>query len=150
MNSNDRAFTKFVKKTAGAGSPLEADGDGPEEQDDNRYRAFRLGQSGRPQLRLRLYAENGVVSLMTYAYLTEVVSGSHQYLTLVFTNCLIDLFGRNLTALLDPLQDGKIRALYCYHKEHYPEPAENEPVIYSIKRDALYAARAAQEASKAR
>src|SRR5262245_18064969 len=90
MNSNDRTFSKFVKKTAGAGGrlPTETDEYGLEEQDDNRYRAFRLGQSGRPQLRLRLYAENGVVSLMTYAYLTEVVSGSHQYLTLVFTNCL--------------------------------------------------------------
>lgn len=151
MTTNDRAFDKFLKKPVLPSQAVEPDEAlSVETPDDGLYHPFKLGRQGKPQLRLRLYAENDVISLMTYSYLTEAVTASHQYLTLVFTNCIFDLFGRNLTLLLDPLQDARIRALYCYRKDRYPEPSESEPVILNIRREALYTVRGTQQAANAR
>lgn len=105
--------------------------------DDGRepYRAFEMGVQGRSEKRLMLMFENGQISVMSYSYLMEVLCTSHQYLSLIYTNCVITLKGRGLTALLTLLQDEKIRLLQCYHPEVHGGLAENEPVILAMKRE---------------
>ena len=107
------------------------------EPDDGRqpYTAFELGHQARREKRLMLMFQDGQMSLLSYAYLMEVLCTSHQYVSLIYTNCAITLKGKGLTALLTLLQDEKIRLLQCYHPEVHAPPAENIPVIESMKRE---------------
>lgn len=118
------------------------------EQDDGRqlYTAFEMGVQGRRERRLMLFFQDGQVSVMSYSYLMEVLCTSHQFLSLIYTNCVITLKGSGLTAFLSHLQDEKVRWLQCYHPEVHRLPDGNAPIILSMKRenpkDALGAARA--------
>jgi hypothetical protein len=106
----------------------------PEPEDDGVYKAFTTGGQGRGETRLKLVHGNGMVTLMTYAYLVEVVSASHESISLVYTNCVIVLMGRNLMELIDLIQDEKLRALHCFNAKKYERPPVDAPVILEIKR----------------
>lgn len=108
--------------------------------DGERYVAFTLSSRPRPERRLRLSFENGSVALMSYAYLMEVLCTSHQNLSLIYTNCVITLNGRNLFPLVDHLQEEKVNGLYCFNPEYFTHPGESEMVIYRIIRQTLQAA----------
>jgi hypothetical protein len=108
--------------------------------DSERYIAFTLGSRPRPERRLRLSFENGAVALMSYSYLMEVLCTSHQNLSLIYTNCVITLNGRNLFPLIDHLQEEKLSGVYCFSSEYFTHPAESEMVIYRIIRQTLQAA----------
>lgn len=108
-----------------------------DETEDGRepYAAFQGGLQGHEEKRMMLMFENGQISILSYSYLMEVLCTSHQFLSLIYTNCIITLKGRGLTALLMPLQDQKIRLLQCYHPEVHHLPAEEIPIILTMKRD---------------
>ena len=107
------------------------------EHDDGRqpYVAFELGVQGRRERRLMLFFQDGQISILSYAYLMEVLCTSQQYISLIYTNCVITLRGKGLTAFLGMLQDEKIRSLQCYHPEVHQPPAEDVPIILSMKRE---------------
>ena len=111
-------------------TPLEA----TEPTDDPRtYRAHTI-ESRRSVPRMRIYYQDGKQAVMAYAYLVEAFCSSHQFLSLVFTHCVLTLEGRHLDQLIGPLQDEKIRALHCFHAGHYDDPAAGAPVILRITR----------------
>jgi hypothetical protein len=96
------------------------------------YQAMQLDRS-KSQTRLRLHYADGLkVRMLAYAYLIEVVSTSHQWLSLVFTSSIVTLKGRNLDALIENLQDEKVRGLVCFHPGRHQPPASNEPCILEI------------------
>lgn len=105
-----------------------------ETADDPRtYRAHTM-ESRRSVPRMRLHYQDGTVAVLAYAYLVEAFCSSHQFLSLIFTHCVLTLEGRHLDQLIGPLQDEKIRALHSFHAGHYDDPAENVPVITRIVR----------------
>jgi hypothetical protein len=134
---NDNNTIDFFKKYA-VSAPADMPEETPPEADDGNYRAFGLGAQGRGETRLKFYEQSGLIALLSYAYLTEVVCTSSQFINLIYTNCVIILEGRNLTPLVDLLQDDKLRYVRCFDPVRYPEPATGEPVILSITRDGLY------------
>src|SRR5690349_10035236 len=85
------------------------------ESDKMPYSAVGLNRQAESERRLLLYFQDNTLALMSYAYLMEVVCTSHQFLSLVFTQCVITLKGYNLDGLMELLQDEKVRALQCYH-----------------------------------
>lgn len=87
--------------------------------------------------RLRLTYGDGTIALMSYAYLVEVLCTSHQALSLIYTNVAITLEGRNLTQLIEPLQEEKLRALTCFNARRHDEPPADKPVITAITRQRL-------------
>lgn len=91
----------------------------------------------RTPARLRLTYGDGTIALMSYAYLVEVLCTSHQALSLIYTNVAITLEGRNLTQLIEPLQEEKLRALTCFNARRHNEPAADKPVITTITRQSL-------------
>lgn len=99
------------------------------------YRAYELDKTRNHQVRLRIHYPDGSVGALPYAHLLEVISTSHQYLALFYTNLILSIEGRNLTGLVELLQDEKIRALYCFHPERFAEPVVEDPVIYKIIRE---------------
>ena len=107
-----------------------------EEESPGRYRAFSLHAQGKSATRLKLTDQRGTIWLVAYAYLTEVICASPQYVSLVFAHYVFTLHGRNLTPLIDLLQEDKIKALRCYLEHEYQEPpAANELVILEMKRE---------------
>lgn len=65
------------------------------------YAAVGLNRSNTSVSRLMLYYQDGRIAVMSYAYLVEVLCTSHQFLSLIFSNCVITLRGYNLMALLE-------------------------------------------------
>lgn len=104
------------------------------------YQAFTTDPTNRrTPARLRISFGSGPVSLLSYAYLSEVLCTSHQRLSLVFTSCVITLEGRNLFALLEALQEDKVRGLECFQAGTFAPPAEGAPVITRIRRQSFRA-----------
>ena len=98
--------------------------------------AFKFKSKARQ--RLRLHFGNGVkVKVLSYAYLIEVVSTSHQWLTLVFSSTIVTLKGRHLDQLIEAIQDEQVRALVCFRPGIHPEPARGEPCILEIEEKSL-------------
>ena len=101
------------------------------------YRAYHLDKSRDQQLRLRVHYPDGSISALPYTHLVEVLSTSHQYLALFFSNLILSVEGRNLTPLVELLQDEKIRSLHCFHAERFAEPEEDAPLILRISRQSI-------------
>jgi len=108
----------------------------PKELQD--YQACQEDKSRNHQTRLKLYYVDGTVGLLSYSYLIEATSTSHQYLSLLFTNVIITLEGRNLTGLIDLLQDERIRWLRCFHPTRHKEPEADAPIITGMVREMLH------------
>ena len=103
------------------------------EENPRIYRALTL-ESRRNVPRLRIQYQDGTLAVLAYAYLVEAVCTSHQYLSLIFTHCILTLEGRHLDRLIGPLQDEKIRMLQCYRTAMHDAPGTGEPVITKILR----------------
>lgn len=109
-------------------------------QDDSpktEYKAFAEDKSRTRQARFKVSFADGSIGLFSYSYLAEVYSTSHQYVTLFFHNCMVMIEGRNLTELIDLLQDEKIRELRCYNAKYFMEPPAEDTVILKITRKSL-------------
>lgn len=102
------------------------------------YQACQEDKSRDHQTRLKLYYADGTVGLLSYSYLVEAVSTSHQYVSLLFTNVMITLEGRHLTELIDLLQDERIRWLRCFHPARHQTPEDGAPVITRMVREMLH------------
>ena len=92
--------------------------------DKQPYQAVFVDKS-KPQSRLRLHYPDGyTVRLLNYTYLVEAVTTSHKRLSLIFTDDIVTLKGRNLTGLIEALQDERIRALVGFHAKHHLPPED--------------------------
>lgn len=98
--------------------------------------AFIYKSKSRQRLRLH-YANGARVKVLSYAYLIEIVSTSHQWLTLVFSSTVITLKGRHLDQLIEPIQAERVLALICFRPGIHPEPAKGEPCILEIEEHSL-------------
>lgn len=113
--------------------PSDADTDGKQP-----YQAVFLDKS-KSQSRVRLHYGDGVkVRLLSYAYLIEVIATSHQRLSLIFTNSIFTLEGRNLDGLLEEFQDEKVRSLVCFHPGRFEDTADNAACITKIVDESAY------------
>lgn len=99
------------------------------------YAAFQLSKSGDRQARLKIIYPNGMVGIYAYTYITEVISTSHQHLSIIYTHCVINLRGRHLTLLMDLILDEKIRVLRPYREREGGGLDEGQPVIHDIVRE---------------
>ncbi len=112
----------------------------PESDDDKEtYNAYGVSSAKKRngETRLRICFADGTVAMPSYAYLVDVIYTSHQFVSLIFTRFVIELRGRNLTALLDLIQDEQLRYVQCYRADFFAEPPPEEPVILSITRQML-------------
>ena len=108
------------------------------------YQAFGLAQEGREEDGLTFYHEDGVITAMFYVHMTGMICTSHQFLSLVYTDCVYTLEGRNLHMLIPLLKRRKIDFLHCYSPRDFVEPA-NEPVVRRIRRESHMEAMRMQE-----
>ena len=116
----------------------DASGDEDEVVQGGIYKAAFVFKSKQRQ-RLRLHYGDGVkIKVLSYAYLIEIVSTSHQWLTLVFSSTIVTLRGRNLHMLIELIQDERVRALVCFRPGIHPEPASNEPCISDVQERGLH------------
>lgn len=99
------------------------------------YTAFHLDAPRNRATRLRVNFPGGASSLFSYAYLVEVLTTSHQYVSLIFTNCIITLQGRNLSGLLDVLQEERVLTLEWFNAERFEPPEEGAPIILGVERE---------------
>ncbi len=119
-------------------SSQDASGDEDEVVQGGIYKAAFVFKSKQRQ-RLRLHYGDGVkIKVLSYAYLIEIVSTSHQWLTLVFSSTIVTLKGRNLHTLIELIQDERVRALVCFRPGIHPEPASNEPCILDVQEHGIH------------
>lgn len=113
----------------------------PQHTDDDKeaYQAYGTSNAKKRngETRLRICFEDGTISMPAYTYLVDVIYTSHQFISLIFSRFVIELQGRNLTVLLDLIQDEQLRYVQCFRADYYAMPAEDEPVILQIKRQML-------------
>lgn len=91
-------------------------------------------QNRRQPARLRIVAGDGVVSLLSYAFLSEVHCSSPTRLSLIYAHCAFTLEGRHLDRLIDKLQEDKVRALICFNPKHHDYPEDGTPLITRVTR----------------
>ena len=90
------------------------------------------------QIKLLMVGRKGeVIGMPSYAYYMDLVCESHQNISLIFTQNVYLIQGRNLLQLLPLLQDDRARSLRCFNGNHYSEPAPDDPFIASIERTSL-------------
>lgn len=92
------------------------------ELDDDRVRRFRI------------YLSDGDVYLPSYAYMSNAFLTGDTFLGLILSVGGIEIVGSNLTKLLDPLQEERIRVLRPFDPEHHEPPPAGEPLIEGIYR----------------
>lgn len=109
------------------------------DSDKELYKAYGTSAAAKRngEKRLRICFADGTVSMPSYTYLVDVVYTSHQFISLIFSRFVIELQGRNLTALLDQIQDEKLRYIQCFRADVFAEPLDDAPVIISITRQLL-------------
>ncbi len=105
--------------------------------DPDSYVAFSKGKQGgrRGELGMLLYFEDGeTIDVLYYAYLMRVVAFSPEEISLMCTDCVYTIFGKNLSPLLPLLRDHKIIYLQGFNEQKHPAlTADNdEMVIESI------------------
>jgi hypothetical protein len=129
-------FDQYTASKAMTAADVAAEESAGESGADDRatYHAFGVSKIHERQTRLRIHYQDGTVAVMSYAYLMEVLCTSQQYLSLIYTSTILTLEGRHLEALIEPLQDEKIRSLHCFHAKYFADPAEDAPVITRIER----------------
>jgi hypothetical protein len=99
------------------------------------YQACGKARAGRAVARFDLrYArgEQWEGMLIDYLKLRPIEYTGHQRILLPTTEYLITLKGVWLDALLDPLQDERIRFLQQYHPWFFHAPPDGEPLIQEI------------------
>ena len=99
------------------------------------YQAYGKARAGRAVARFDLrYArgEQWEGMLIDYLKLRPVEYTGHQRILLPTTEYLITLKGIWLDALLDPLQDERIRWFQQYHPWFFHAPPDGEPLIQEI------------------
>lgn len=104
---------------------------------DNTYRAYGPQPAQGQQTKLKICHRDGTMALLSYGYLMEVICTSHQFLSLIYTNCVITLEGRHLTDLVEYLQDDKIRWIQCFNQAQFDEVTEEIPVVTAITRQSM-------------
>lgn len=101
------------------------------------YRAYDADAPKSRVSRFLIHYPDGSLGLVAYAYLTEAISTSHEFLTLAFTNCAVNIEGRDLTKLLGLLQEERILELHCFDPHRHEAPEDGEPVITDMERRSL-------------
>jgi len=99
------------------------------------YTAFDLDAPRSRVSRLRVNFSDGSSSLFNYAYLVEVLTTSHQFVSLIFTSTVVTLQGRNLSGLLDVIQEERVLCLNPFDEKRFARPEQDAPIIESIVRD---------------
>lgn len=102
------------------------------------YQAYAADAPRTKVTRLMFHYPDGTLGLMAYAYLIEAISTSHEFLSLVFTNCIISLEGYHLTKLLGLLQEERILELYCFDPRLHERPDADEAIITDMERRGLH------------
>ncbi len=74
------------------------------------------------------------IDMLRYADIVRVYSPVPELLCLMGEHVVYQLEGRHLDAICMHIQDRMLRALYLFDPGRYPEPSEDEPVIFSMKR----------------
>ncbi len=126
-------FDQYTRKA----SPQEAQAAEKEGVAKAPYQAYDAEAPRTKVTRLLLHYPDGTLGLMAYAYLIEAISTSHEFLSLVFTNCIITLEGRNLTKLLNLLQEERILEMYCFDPRQHEVPDADEALIIDMERRSL-------------
>ena len=72
------------------------------------------------------------VDILSFSYLVRVRATNDRLISLIFTHAIITLEGRNLGALLEPLEDETIEWLQCFDVEKFSPPAAGDLVINRI------------------
>ena len=104
--------------------------------DPQQYQAW--GVDDNPQSMLRFHQPDGqTISALSYAYLQELITTSHQHLSLIYTNCVMHLSGRNLAGLVQLLQDSRVRSVQAFAPGRYNEPSPDQPIITEISRQSI-------------
>lgn len=101
------------------------------------YAAFGLDVPRARVSRLRVNFSDGSASLFNYAYLTEVLTTSPQFVSLIFTSVIITVQGRNLSGLLDDLQEERVLSLTPFDAKRFNPPDAEKPYITRIERDSI-------------
>jgi hypothetical protein len=103
------------------------------------YTACRVDERHRRsvQIRLELHDKDGTTCSLSRAYLVEWVASADQYLTLIFTTSTFSIEGKNLTDMLETLDNDHMNITLCaFNPRLHIEPDEREPVITHIRRRA--------------
>ena len=94
------------------------------------------------QARLAIYYADGSVGLLSYAHIIEVLSPTPQQLSIVTTNCIIEMTGEHLTELAPSFRHEDVISLHCYIEAEYEGiegdgKVDDVPVINTIGRREL-------------
>lgn len=114
--------------------PKPAESSAPDSASERAYRAYGVDAPQKRPTLVAIHYGDGQIGLMQKSFMTEALLTSHQHLSLIYTNCIITLEGRNLHLLLELLQDEKILSLHCFNPKLHDKPAEGEILITRIER----------------
>lgn len=95
------------------------------------YQAYTLSDPAkrRWETRLLLDFQQGTRMLVSYASLTEIIFTYENFLGLVFPYYSITLFGYNLTELIEPLQEQRVRSVQAYVSNLFFKPDDPGAVL---------------------
>ncbi len=102
------------------------------QSDSPDYKAIGEDKSKTRQIRLSLRLKDGTIHIIAYSYIMRIICTSNQFASLICTDCIVTVEGRNLEAMSEKLQDEQVRYLEEFNPAKFKPPSENEPFIQSI------------------
>jgi hypothetical protein len=101
--------------------------------DPHHYAAY--GSGNRSQERLEIRQVLGAWHAPSYRYLMDVVFNGRYgtEIVLTYSFLLVEIRGRNLQPVISAILEGTCTFIQDYHPNEFTPPAEDEPVIESLK-----------------
>ena len=100
------------------------------------YKAIE--KSNRAIRRLEIHFEDASSTLVSYTQLIRCIRSSEgNFLTLIFTDVVITLEGRNLAALIPLIKEEKLSAIFCFNPENDTPAPASDPFIEKISEQSL-------------
>jgi hypothetical protein len=79
------------------------------------------------------------IDMLRYMDVVRVYCPVPEIIAIMCEDCVYTVEGRNLDAIPFHIQDRTLRALYLFEPGRFPEPGEDEPVIFRMEREDIVA-----------
>lgn len=128
MDDKRRGHNIFQLYGSTAGQGARAQTDEPPEEHDEAYAAVVLDPER--QSALLFYDAAGLLRLLPYRELIQVLAVPPGWLVLIYNNLIVNIEGYNLSPLVKYLQSEQLTELYCFSGDTPEPPDDGEtPVI---------------------
>lgn len=103
-----------------------------DDENSRNYRAYRIYSTKDREIYIDVRDKNGDGRLVSYNYIKQVQYVSHTLVSIIGTDFVITLEGRNLRGIIKGIHDEQIRYVQEFNSTRFDMPEDGKAVIEKI------------------